>query len=64
MEPNGHTVAHTKCVILDVLALDGLATAQTFESGSKPHADGPGEHEGQFARINPRTDQRTQRDIA
>jgi len=56
MEPNGGTVAHTKRVILEVLALDWLATSQTSESGSKPDADGLGEHEGQFTRVNPLAD--------
>jgi hypothetical protein len=51
-------------VILEVLALDWLATSQTIESGSKPDADGLGEHEGQFTRVNPLTDQGTQRGIA
>lgn len=61
MEPNGRTVAHTKCVILDVLTLDGLATAQTVESGSKPHTDRLGEHEGQLTRVNPLANQSAQR---
>jgi hypothetical protein len=64
MEPNGGTVAHTKRVIFDVLALDWLVTSQTVESGSKPDADGPGKHERQVARIDPLTDQRAQRGIA
>jgi hypothetical protein len=64
MEPNGRTVAHTERVILDVLALDSLATAQTVESGSKPNADRLGEHEWQFARIDPLTNKRAQRGIA
>jgi len=64
MEPKSLTVAHTKRVILDVLTLDGLTTAQTVESGSKPDADGLGKHEWQFARINPLADQPAQRGIA
>jgi len=64
MEPNGGTVAHTKRVILEVLALDWLATSQTSESGSKPDADGLGEHEGQFTRVNPLADQGAQPGIA
>jgi len=64
MEPHGCTVAHTKRVILEVLALDWLATSQTVESGSKPDADGLGEHEGQFTRVNPLADQSAQPGIA
>ncbi|HEY2416870.1 MAG TPA: hypothetical protein VGH84_03065 [Steroidobacteraceae bacterium] len=45
-------------------ALDWLATSQTVESGSKPDADGLGEHEGQFARIDPLANQGAQRGIA
>jgi len=36
MEPKSRTVAHTKRVILDVLTLDGLTTAQTVESDPNP----------------------------
>jgi len=64
MEPNGCRVTDTKRVILEVLALDWLATSQTVESGSKPDADGPGEHEGQFTRLNPLADQSAQPGIA
>src|SRR6516162_5632493 len=50
---HGGAVPDTKGVVLDLLALDRLAAGEAFESRSRSHADGLGEHRGQPAVIDP-----------